>query len=161
MKTAELISRVASEAKITKAEARKVFTGMVKTIANALSRDETVTLPNFGSFSVRRERARAGRVGGGRIVEILPRVPVFKPSKVLIVKFLKEGPLDLYMENEKPVINRSEVEKIIDREIRRAYEIRKEYGLEPAPTPYFKEYIQEWRNLIYELLIKPRYIIKD
>lgn len=161
MKTAQLISRVASEAKITKAEAKRVFIGMVKTIANALSKDETVTLPNFGSFSVRRKYARTGMMVGSKIAEIRAKVPVFRPSRDLIVMLLKLKPLDFYMEKQKPVISRSEVEELIDYEVRRAYEIRKEYGLEPAPTPYAKEYIQEYRNLIFELLIKPKYIIKD
>lgn len=161
MKTEELISRVASEAKITKGEARKVLTEMVKIIANALSKDETVTLPNFGSFLVKIKRARAEIVGGGIVAEIPPKVPVFQPSKVLIEKFLKERILNSNMEKKKSVISRSEVEEMVDHEIRRGHEIMKECGLNPAPTPYAEEARKEYRKTLFKLLIKDRYVIKE
>ncbi len=57
----EIITKVAKEAKITKAAAGKAINGAVDGIAKALKKGNRLILPGFGSFSVAKRKARTGR----------------------------------------------------------------------------------------------------
>ncbi|NCU36613.1 HU family DNA-binding protein [Candidatus Falkowbacteria bacterium] len=61
MNKAELIDAMASEANITKAEAKKALDAFVKTTGEALAKGDRVALVGFGSFSVATRAARTGR----------------------------------------------------------------------------------------------------
>ncbi len=61
MNKAQLIDSIASEAKITKADAKKALDAFVKTTQVALKKGDRVALVGFGSFSVTKRSARTGR----------------------------------------------------------------------------------------------------
>jgi DNA-binding protein HU-beta len=61
MNKAELIDAIASEAGLTKADAKKALDGFVTATANALKTGDRISLVGFGSFSVSNRAARTGR----------------------------------------------------------------------------------------------------
>lgn len=61
MTKAELVSRMAKDAKITKVAANKALGGVIGGITKALKKGDSVTLVGFGTFSVVRRKARKGR----------------------------------------------------------------------------------------------------
>lgn len=61
MNKAELIDAIASEAKISKADAKKAIDAFVSTTSKALKKGDRVALVGFGSFSVSKRSARTGR----------------------------------------------------------------------------------------------------
>jgi len=61
MNKAQLIDAIASEAKLTKADAKRALDAFVKTTTNALKKGDRVALVGFGSFSVSKRNARTGR----------------------------------------------------------------------------------------------------
>jgi DNA-binding protein HU-beta len=61
MNKAELIDAMASEAGLTKADAKKSLDAFIKTTTNALTAGDRVALVGFGSFSVSTRAARIGR----------------------------------------------------------------------------------------------------
>ncbi|GAB4249596.1 MAG: HU family DNA-binding protein [Vicingaceae bacterium] len=61
MNKAELIDAIASEAKISKADAKKAIDAFVSTTSKALKKGDRVALVGFGSFSVSKRAARTGR----------------------------------------------------------------------------------------------------
>jgi len=61
MTKAELIARVAKEAKISKAAAPQAIDSITDTIAGELKRGERISLPGFSTFSVAKLKARTGR----------------------------------------------------------------------------------------------------
>ncbi len=61
MNKAELIDAMASEAGLTKADAKKALDGFVTATANALKTGDRISLVGFGSFSVSNRAARTGR----------------------------------------------------------------------------------------------------
>jgi DNA-binding protein HU-beta len=61
MNKAELIDAIASEAKISKAEAGRAVDGFVNATTKALKKGDRVALVGFGSFSVAKRNARTGR----------------------------------------------------------------------------------------------------
>ncbi|MGB9767435.1 HU family DNA-binding protein [Dictyoglomus sp.] len=85
MKKAEFIAKVAEKAKITKKEATKVVNAVLETIAEALSKGDTVQFVGFGTFSVRKRAAREGRNPRTQQPIKIPatKVPVFRPGKEL------------------------------------------------------------------------------
>jgi DNA-binding protein HU-beta len=58
---AELIDSIASEADITKADAKKALDAFIDTTTKALKKGNRVALVGFGSFSVSKRSARKGR----------------------------------------------------------------------------------------------------
>jgi len=58
---AELIDAIASEAKISKADAGRALDGFINATTKALKKGERVALVGFGSFSVAKRAARTGR----------------------------------------------------------------------------------------------------
>lgn len=85
MTKADLISSVAKEAKITKAEAERAVNAVTATVVKALKRGDKITLIGFGTFSVARRRARTGRnPRTGQTIKIPARKTAkFKPGKAL------------------------------------------------------------------------------
>jgi DNA-binding protein HU-beta len=61
MNKAQLIDAIASEAKITKADAKRALDAFVKTTTTALKKGDRVALVGFGSFSVSKRSSRTGR----------------------------------------------------------------------------------------------------
>ncbi len=60
MNKAELINAIATEASISKVEAKKALDAVVKSIANALITGDKVSLVGFGTFSITERSARSG-----------------------------------------------------------------------------------------------------
>jgi DNA-binding protein HU-beta len=61
MTKAEIIEKVADEAKITKAAASKAFETIIGNITQAVKKGDKVTIVGFGTFSVSSRKARKGR----------------------------------------------------------------------------------------------------
>ncbi len=61
MNKAELIDAIASNAKLSKADAKKALDGFIDTTTKALKKGDRVALVGFGSFSVTKRAARKGR----------------------------------------------------------------------------------------------------
>jgi len=61
MNKAQLIDSIASEAGLTKADAKKALDAFIKVTGNALKEGGRVALVGFGSFSVSERSARTGR----------------------------------------------------------------------------------------------------
>lgn len=61
MNKAELIDAIASESKLTKADAQRAVDGLVDATTKALKKGDRITLVGFGSFSVAKRAARTGR----------------------------------------------------------------------------------------------------
>ncbi len=61
MRKPELAEAIATETGLTKAKAQEVITAVTDQIGAALARNEGVSLPGFGSFTVRERSARTGR----------------------------------------------------------------------------------------------------
>ena len=61
MNKAELIDAIASNAKISKADAGRALDATVESIHKALKKGDRIGLVGFGSFSVAKRAARVGR----------------------------------------------------------------------------------------------------
>jgi DNA-binding protein HU-beta len=61
MTKAELVDRMAKDAKVTKRAAEAALDSAIKGVADTLKKGKRVTLVGFGSFSVGRRKARTGR----------------------------------------------------------------------------------------------------
>ncbi len=61
MTKAELVAKMAKDAKISKAAAGKALNGAIDGITKALKKGDSVTLVGFGTFSVSKRKARKGR----------------------------------------------------------------------------------------------------
>ncbi len=79
MTKAELIDKIAKDAKVTKAAAGKAMDSFVDGVKKALKKGDKVTLIGFGTFSVSQRKARKGRnPQTGAEIKIAPRkVPKF------------------------------------------------------------------------------------
>jgi DNA-binding protein HU-beta len=85
MNKAELIDSIASEADITKADAKKALDAFIDTTTKALKKGNRVALVGFGSFSVSKRSARKGRnPQTGKEIKIpAKKVVKFKPGAEL------------------------------------------------------------------------------
>lgn len=61
MNKAQLIDAMASEANLTKADAKKALDAFISTTGTALQGGDRVALVGFGSFSISERSARTGR----------------------------------------------------------------------------------------------------
>lgn len=61
MNKAQLIDSIASESKLTKADAKKALDAFIKSTSAALKKGDRVALVGFGSFAVAKRNARTGR----------------------------------------------------------------------------------------------------
>ena len=82
---AQLTEAVYQEVGLSRNESADLLESVLDMIAETLSKDETVKISSFGSFSVRQKGERIGRnPKTGEEVPMLPRkVLVFRPSQVL------------------------------------------------------------------------------
>ena len=84
MTKAELVSKVA-EMGITKKQAAANVETIIAAIEKALAKGEDVRLVGFGTFSVKKRKARTGRNPrtGKKLKIAAKKVPVFSPGKGL------------------------------------------------------------------------------
>ena len=61
MNKAQLIDAIASEADLTKADAKRALDAFVNTTTGALKKGDRVAIVGFGSFAVSKRNARTGR----------------------------------------------------------------------------------------------------
>lgn len=61
MNKAQLIEAIATDAKMTKAEAKRALESFVAATSKAMAKGDRVALVGFGSFSVAKRAARKGR----------------------------------------------------------------------------------------------------
>lgn len=61
MNKQELVEAMATEAKFTKAEAKKALDAFITATSKALKKGDRVALVGFGSFSIAKRAARKGR----------------------------------------------------------------------------------------------------
>ena len=80
MNKAELVSAIAAETKLSKADAGRALEGFVNATTKALKKGDRVALVGFGSFSVAKRNARTGRnPQTGKTIQIkAKRVAKFK-----------------------------------------------------------------------------------
>lgn len=85
MTKAELVERMAKDAKITKKAAEAALDSFTMCVRDSLRRGKRVSLVGFGTFLVGRRAARNGRnPQTGETIKIkAAKVPRFKPGKVL------------------------------------------------------------------------------
>ena len=85
MNKSELVSHVADETSITRADAERMVGAVFTAIADALARDDTVAIAGFGKFAVRSRAARQGRnpQTGEPVAIAASRAPSFKAAKAL------------------------------------------------------------------------------
>ena len=88
MNKAELVDAIASEAKITKADAQRAVDGLIDAATKALKKGDRVALVGFGSFSVAKRAARNGRnPQTGKAIKIAAKKVVkFKAGAELAAK---------------------------------------------------------------------------
>ncbi len=82
----ELVEEVAKIACLTKKDAAGAVQAVLDSIKKVLKKDGKVQLVGFGSFEVRRRKARTGRnpQNPGQVIQIpASKVPVFRPGKEL------------------------------------------------------------------------------
>ena len=81
----ELIEKVASGAKLTKADAARVINTTIDSITSALKKGQNVTLVGFGTFKISKRKARKGRNPrtGETITIKAAKVPRFTAGKGL------------------------------------------------------------------------------
>ena len=84
MTKADLVAKVA-ETGMTKKEAAEAVDTVIAAVTKALSKGEKVSLVGFGSFSVKKRKARTGRnPQTGEAIKIkAKKVPVFSAGKAL------------------------------------------------------------------------------
>ena len=78
---------------VTKKDCALIVDGFLNAVKQALAEGEHIEIRGFGTFKVRRRKARSARnPRTGEAVEVPARqVPVFKPSKNLKAKVQRAG----------------------------------------------------------------------
>ncbi len=85
MNKTDLVNAVATQAELTKEDAKKAVNAWSETISTTLAKEEKIQLVGFGTFEVRERAARTGRnpQTGAEIQIAASKVPAFKPGKEL------------------------------------------------------------------------------
>ena len=85
MNKAQLIDDIARKTKLSKKDAGSAMDAMVDAVTKALKRGERVTLVGFGTFEVRKRKARKGvnPRTGAQIKIAATKVPAFRPGALL------------------------------------------------------------------------------
>ena len=88
MNKADLIGKIATGAKITKAQAALALNSFTSTVSGALKKGDKVTLVGFGTFSISKRAARKGRnPQTGKVLNIAAKkVAKFKAGSDLAKK---------------------------------------------------------------------------
>ncbi len=81
----QLIDAMVASTDLTRTAANKALDAVLNVITQALSANDSVSLVGFGTFSVRKRAARAGRnPKTGDVIQIAEALmPCFKPGKTL------------------------------------------------------------------------------
>jgi len=81
----EIIAKIAKNAVISKKAATSAFGTFIDSVSASLKKNDRVQIVGFGTFSVRRVKARAGRnpQTGKKIMIPARKRPVFKAGKAL------------------------------------------------------------------------------
>ena len=81
----ELVDAIAEEADLSKASAGRALDAAITAITGALTKQDTVSLVGFGTFSVKHRAAREGRnPRSGETIQIkASNAPGFKAGKAL------------------------------------------------------------------------------
>lgn len=81
----DLIAKVSTKAKISKADATKALDAILEAISAALAKGEEIRLVNFGTFLVVKRKATEGRNPrtGAAIKIPASKQPKFRPGKAL------------------------------------------------------------------------------
>ena len=85
MTKAELIAKIASDTKLTKADAERALNAFLDNVTKTLKKEGKLTLTGFGTFEVSKRKKRKGRnPRTGDVINIKARKVVkFKPGKGL------------------------------------------------------------------------------
>lgn len=85
MNKGDLVGKIASDTGITKSQAEAAFNSIVGAVTSSLKKGMKVTIVGFGTFSVAKRKARAGRnPQTGAVIKIAARkVPKFTPGSDL------------------------------------------------------------------------------
>jgi len=85
MNKGDLITKIASDAGITKTQAQSALNAFLQTTAGALKKGDKITLVGFGTFSTSKRSARKGRnPQTGKEINIpAKKVVKFRPGKDL------------------------------------------------------------------------------
>jgi len=85
MSKAELVEKIAAQAKLTKADAERAVNAMIGAVTGSLKKGDDVTLVGFGTFTTGKRAARQGRnPQTGKAITIKAKTVVkFKPGKAL------------------------------------------------------------------------------
>ncbi|MEP2670348.1 MAG: HU family DNA-binding protein [Cyclobacteriaceae bacterium] len=88
MTKAELITKIADDAEITKVAATTALNSFLEGVTKTLKKGDKLTLVGFGTFSVSKRAARKGRnpFTGEEIKIKAKKVAKFKASKELLTK---------------------------------------------------------------------------
>jgi DNA-binding protein HU-beta len=83
MNKAQLVDKIATDAKCTKAQAESVLDTAIESIKKAVSKGDDVKLVGFGTFSRSKRKARTGRnpQTGAEIQIPASKIPKFKAGK--------------------------------------------------------------------------------
>jgi len=86
MTKSDVVAKMASDARITKAAAERALKSLTNSIQNSVRRGERIALPGLGSFSTARRKARTGRnPRTGQSIQIPAKtVPKFSAAKELV-----------------------------------------------------------------------------
>ncbi len=85
MNKSELVSAIAEQSGLTKADSEKALNATTEAIKKALAEGENIQLIGFGTFSISERSARTGRnpQTGKEIQIAAKKVAKFKPGKAL------------------------------------------------------------------------------
>lgn len=85
MNKGELISHIADNAELSKADAGRALDALIKVVKKALKSGDSVAIVGFGTFAVRKRSARTGRnpQTGATIKIKASKNPAFKAGKAL------------------------------------------------------------------------------
>lgn len=88
MKKADLVSSLSQKHKLPRSKAQEIIEDLFEELSLAMERGDKIDLRGFGTFSVRRTKARIGRViATGERVDIPARsLPDFRPGKELVAR---------------------------------------------------------------------------
>ena len=91
MTKADIVNEVSELTGLTIVETETVLEGVIESIVNALSRSERIDIRGFGSFQVKKRKAREARNPATQeLLRLEERyVPVFKVSNLLKEKINK------------------------------------------------------------------------
>ena len=85
MNKSELIDAIAKDTKMTKAGAKRTLDALLGSMSTALKKGDTIQLVGFGTFGVRKRKARKGvNPRTGEKIQIkATKVPFFRPGSEL------------------------------------------------------------------------------